>query len=368
MKISIDKHVLVKPLEQASKFISSKTLIPILGEILIQATSEGLYLTGGDDTRILRTKISDDDYQLIESGSITVSGKRITEIVKIMKGVIDIESKGLETKISNGKRAYDLPSMNPDEYPAFIEDIEGPSVEFDGKSLNDLVEETAFAASKEEKTPILMGLLVKFSENTVHVISTDRHRFSSSVRSVENMQDMQTIIEAATMKELMKIIAPTEKLKIKLLDSKLIIQTSSFIFCSRVLEGVYPDTSRIVPTTWLSNTKVDRQLFLEALESVWIIADEEKSKIVRMVVGENIELRASVEGVGKTSQSIDFIDFSGEGFNLSFNCKYVLDAVKSITSKELTIAFTGKMSPIIFRGTDDERNFRIVLPYRTTEV
>ncbi|MEK4451591.1 DNA polymerase III subunit beta [Paenibacillus sp. FSL L8-0506] len=368
MKVSIDKHILIKPLEQASKFISSNTIIPILAEILIQATPDGLYLTGGNDTQVLRTKISDEDYQLISPGSVTVNGKRITEIVKKMKGVIDIESKGLETKISSGQKAYDLPSMDPDEYPKFVEDTGGQNVEFDGKSLGDLVKETAFAASTQETTPVLMGLRFKFSESTIHVMSTDRHRLSSSARAVENMQDMQIIVGAKTMTELMKIIEPDQKITIKLLDSKLLIQTPDFIFVSRVLEGAYPDTDRIVPTTWLTKIKVNREQFLEALESVWIIAEEEKTKLIRMDVSKVIELKASVEGVGKTSQTVEFKEFSGEEFKIAVNCKYVLDAVKSITTEEMTIIFTGRMSPIILKGSDDERNFRIVLPYRTTEV
>lgn len=367
MKISIDKHILIKPLEQASKFISSNTVIPILAEILIQATPDGLFLTGGNDTQVLRTVINNDDYQLIHPGSVTVSGKRITEIVKKMKGVIDIESKGLETVVSSGSKAYDLPSLSPDEYPQFAEDIEGPSVEFDGKSLDDLVKETAFAASKEETTPVLMGLRFKFSENTIHVMSTDRHRLSSSARMVENMQEMQVIVGAKTMTELMKIIEPSQKIKIKFSDSKLIIKTPDFIFVSKVLEGAYPDTDRIVPTKWLTKIKVNREDFLEALESVWIIAEEEKTKLIRIDVGEKVELKASVEGVGKTSQNVDFKELNGEKFKIAVNCKYLLDAVKSITTEEMTIVFTGRMSPIILKGNDDERNFRIVLPYRTTE-
>lgn len=104
MKISIDKHILQKSLEQAVKFLPKKNVFPILGEFLFEATEDGLYITGGDGTQFLQSKIDSDDYQLINLGSATIPGKRIVDIVKVMKGVIDIETKGSETEILSGRK------------------------------------------------------------------------------------------------------------------------------------------------------------------------------------------------------------------------------------------------------------------------
>lgn len=365
MKISIDKHILANPIEQATKFISSKNIVPILSEVLIQATPEGLFITGGDGVQFLQTKIADDDYQLIEPGTITMPGKRIAEIVKKMKGVIDIESERLQTKITSKSGDYDLPSLDFEEYPEFINEQPGPTVEIEGETLIRLVEETEYAASTEEATPILMGLRFKFHEDTITVTGTNRHKLSSSVRTIENLQDMQVVVGAKTMKELTKIIEPKERISIRLVDSKLIVNTSKFVFYSRVLEGAYPDVDRLIPNNILSEVKVEREQFLDALEAVWIIAEVDKTKMVRMEVGKMLELKANVSGVGKANRLIDILEIQGESFATAFNCKYVLEAVKSINTNEILITFTGKLSPIVFRGTDDERNYRIVLPYRT---
>ena len=365
MKISIDKHILANPIEQATKFISSKNIIPILAEILIQATPTGLYITGGDGNQFLQTRIDSDDYQLIEPGAITMPGKRIAEIVKKMKGVIDIESKGLETKVSSKNCDYDLPSLEPEEYPHFIGDLSGPAVEIDGETFIHLVEDTAYAASKKEETPILMGLRFKFHDNTISATSTDRHRLSSSVRIADNEQDMQIVVGAKTMVELSRLIEPKEKISIYLIDSKFIVKTPQFVFFSRVLEGAYPDVDRIIPTNIVSVVLVDREQFLDALDGIWIIAEADKTKMIKVIVGKTIELKANVTGVGKANRFVDILEFRGEEFTTSLNCKYIIDAVKSISTKEISITYTGRMSAIVLRGTDDDRNFRIVLPYRT---
>ncbi|GGF73232.1 DNA polymerase III subunit beta [Paenibacillus albidus] len=368
MKISIDKHILYKPLEQAAKFLPSKTVIPILGELLFEAKPEGLYITGGNGMQFLRTKIEPDDYQLIKAGSVTIPGSRITEIVKAMKGVIDIETSGHETEIKSGRKKYDLPSLEADEYPEFIEDPEGASVEIEGKTLKVLVKETAYAASEREETPILTGLRLRFQDNMINVTSTDRHRLSSSVQVADNVLDMQIIVGAKTMSDLMKLIAPEEKISIKLVQSKLVVVTKNFIFCSRVLEGAYPDVDRIVPTSYLSTVRVNRDSMIEALQSVKIIVKDEKSKLTRMYVGEIIELKAAAEGVGKVNEFVDIISLQGEGFKVAFNGEYVLEAAESINSKEIIIGYSGMTNPILIKDADDERNYRIVLPYRTTEV
>lgn len=369
MKISIDKHVLQKSLEQAVKFLPKKNVFPILGEFLFEAKEDGLYITGGDGTQFLQSKIDNDNYQLVNLGSATIPGKRIVDIVKIMKGVIDIETKGSETEILSGRKKYDLPSLDPEEYPEFMdENIEGESVELEGKALKVLVKETAYAASDNESTPILTGLRLKLYDNTINVTSTDRHRLSSSVQSSENLQDMQIVVGAKSMTDLMNLITPEEKISIKLVQSKFMVKTKDFIFCSRVLEGVYPDVDRIVPSSYLSTLRVNREEFIEALQSVKIIVKDEKSKLTKMFVDENIELKAKAEGVGKANEFVDVISLNGEGFKVAFNGEYVLEAAESINSKELIIGFSGQASPILIKDADDERNYRIVLPYRTTEV
>ncbi|WP_339248113.1 DNA polymerase III subunit beta [Paenibacillus sp. FSL R10-2796] len=368
MKISIDKHIFIKPLEQAAKFLPSKNVIPILAELLFEAKHDGLYITGGNGTQFLQSKIEPDDYQLIKPGSATIPGKRIAEIVKVMKGVIDIETVGFETEIKSGRKKYDLPGLDPEEYPQFIEDPEGASVELEGRALKVLVKETAYAASESDATPILTGLRVRFQDNMINVTSTDRHRLSSSVQVADNLIEMQIIVGAKTMSDLMNLIGPEEKLVIKLVQSKLVVATKNFIFCSRVLEGTYPDVDRMVPINYQSTLRVNRELLIDALQSVKIIIKDQKSKVTRMYVGEVIELKAAAEGVGKVNEFVDIISLQGKGFKVAFNGEYFLEAADSINSKELIIGYSGMTNPILIKDADDERNYRIVLPYRTTEV
>ncbi|MCL6605524.1 MAG: DNA polymerase III subunit beta [Paenibacillus sp.] len=368
MIISIDKHILSKPLEQAAKFISSKSVLPIMAEIHFKADSEGLFITGGNGFQFLRTKIDSDDFQLIKPGAITISGKRISEVVKVMKGVIDIDSSGLETTVKNDRKKYQLPGMDPNEYPEINDDTGETTLILDGRSLKGIVKDTAYAAYEKEDKPILMGLLLKVKNNLINITSTDRHRLSSSVREAETLEDMQIVVGAKTMSELMNLIVPEEKIEIKFQDSKFIVKTKDFIFFSRVLDGAFPDTERITPTNFETTIIVDREELIEALGGLKVIFKDEKAKLIKMFVGESIELKAEAEGVGKADELIDIISIQGNSFRIAYNGEYALEAAESIHSKQLIIGYSGPTSPMKFSDADDERNFCIILPYRIAGV
>lgn len=367
MKVSIDKHVFQKPLEQADKFVPAKSTIPILSELLIEANEEGLFITGGDSHQFLKTKIDIDDLQVIEPGRITLSSKKIVEIVKKMKGVIDIESSDNTVFVSNGKKKYEMESLDPEEYPHFKEANGEDAIKIDGRSFLDLIRETAYSAHDKEDNVILTGLSLNINNNLMNLTGTNRHRLSSSVRTIESDRELTTIISARTLSELAKLISTEDKLDITVQETEFFVKKEGLTFYSRVLEGMYPNLDRIVPSTLTTAIKVKKDDLIEALEGVFIIVSDGAQKLIKMVVTDKIELKSVAQGVGKASETIDYSEIRGEGFKVSFNGKYVLDAVRSINSNEVLIGYTGIVSPIIFRDTNDERNYRIVLPFRTAE-
>lgn len=370
MKISIDQHVLLKPLEQADKFVSTKTTIPILSEVLLEANEDGLTITGGDGFQYLRTKVGIDDLQVIEPGTITLQSKKIVEIAKKIKGVIDIKSNGTEVLVSGNRKNYEMESLDPEEYPQF-KNVSGSSVtKIDGRTFISLIKETSYAAHDKEDNPILTGLRLRVESNLLSFTATNRHRLAYSVKQLEDADEFTTVIGARALSELSKLIAGSEEIEIYLNGSEFHAKTKEFTFFSRVLEGAYPAVDRIYPQHFATTMTVHKDNFLDALEGAFIIVKDEKQKLVRMIVDEDrIELRSKASGVGKASEVIETEHIHGDKFQVSFNGQYALDAIKSINSEEIWIGCTGLTSPIVFKGTPDDQNqsYRVILPYRVTE-
>lgn len=366
MKISIDKSVLWKALEQVSKVISNRTIIPVLSEILVIANEEGLSMTGGDGHVFLRTKIPVDDFQLIRSGSVTIPGKRFTEIVKKLKDVVDLSVDGTKIHINSGRSKFEMSGLDPDEYPIFEEEL-GRTVKLTGQTLRELVSKTFFATYTKEDAAILTGLRLRSSKDAIEVTGTDRNRLSQTSGAVEEGFDFETVVGAASLRELVKIIPDKDKMNVSFFKGKLIVKTDDFVYSSRVLEGLYPDVDRILPTDFSSSVTVNTQDFIDALEGVDIIAKEQKNNLVRMRVGaEELELISKSDN-GTACEYVNVKNLNGDPFGISFNVAFALSAIKTIDSTETTINFTSKTGPFVFKGVGNDTDTHLILPYRTRE-
>ncbi|MEC0140448.1 DNA polymerase III subunit beta [Paenibacillus macerans] len=363
MKISIDKSILWRALDQVSKVMSTRTIIPILSEILVIANDEGLSLTGGDGDVYLRTKIAADDFQLIRPGSVTIPGRRFLDIVKKLKDVIDITVDGTMIGIKSGRSQFEMVGMEPEEYPSFDGEL-GQTVKITGQTLKDLVSKTSFATYTKEDAPILTGLRIRSTEEGIEVTGTDRHRLSKTSGISEDGFEFETVVGASALNELIKIIPDKEKVNLSFFKGKFIVNTDSFVFSSRVLEGPYPDVDSITPRIFVSEVTVNTQELIDALEGVDIFAKEQKMCLVKMKAGEEIEL-ISESDKGKANEFVSIKELKGEEFRIAFNAKFALSALKSIDTQETTINYTGRMSPLVIKGLGNETDTHLILPYRT---
>ncbi|MDR0269602.1 DNA polymerase III subunit beta [Paenibacillus sp.] len=363
MKISIDKSILWKPLDQVSKVLSTKNIMPILSEILIEVNENGLSMIGGDGTVFLKSMISPDDFQMIRSGSITIPGKRLVEIVKKLKDVIDISVDGHQITIKSGRSKFEMSGMDAEEYPKMEHEL-GQIISVSGQTIKELITKTIFAVYTKEDAPILTGLRISLSENGIEATGTDRHRLSKTAEKIEDGFDFTTVVGAGSLNELIKIIPDKEKVNISFYKDRFIVQTESFVFSSRVLEGAYPDVDRMTPTNFQTVVTVKTQEFIEALKGVDIIAKEHKTNLVKMIVEDEIELFAESDQ-GKANEFAEIIHMDGDRLRISFNAKFALSALEVIESEEITINYNGKHEPIVFKGVGNETDIHLILPYRT---
>lgn len=172
-----------------------------------------------------------------------------------------------------------------------------------------------------------------------------------------------------TLNELSKIIPDQNMLvDIVVADNQVLFKIDKVLFYSRILDGIYPDTSRIIPTTYKTELTLDTKKLSESIDRAYLLSREEKTNIVRMQTLDQggIEISSSSSELGKVREELEVIDFKGEPLKISFNSKYMLDVLKVIESEQLVIAFTGMMSPIILKPLDQTNSLYIILPYRTT--
>ena len=263
--------------------------------------------------------------------------------------------------------------LDPEEFPVLPSIVENEVLRIPGDLLKTMVRQTVLAASVSEQTPILTGVLWQFQDGgELKFVATDRHRLASRTASVETEPGFKfhnVVIAAKTLVELSKLVPEQNALvDIVVADSQVLFRLGSLLFYTRILDGAYPDTSKIIPQQFKTELVLETKNVMDAIDRAYLMSSEEKTNIVRLITLEDgtIEISSSSTELGRVTEQLEPKQLSGDPLRIAFNSKYMLDVLKVIDSEQIFFGFTGPMSPIIIRPLDHAYSLYVILPYRTT--
>jgi DNA polymerase-3 subunit beta len=378
MKLTILRNELNDAIQHVSKAVASRTTIPILSGIKLEASMTGVTLTASD------TDISIQSFIPLETpnktigtvertGSVVLTAKFFVEIVKkLPHEEVHIEvGERFQTRITSGATEIQLVGLDPEEFPILPTVQEDQVVSIPGDLLRDMIRQTVFAVTTNESTPILTGVLWNLQEGIYKFVATDRHRLASRTAMVElyDVRFSNIVISGKTLNELAKIV-PDQNVMVDIVvaDNQVLFKLGNVLFYSRMLDGTYPDTSKIIPQSFKTELVLNTKALSDAIDRAYLLSREEKTNIVRLITTDDggIEISSSSSELGKVTEQLTVTELRGEPLKIAFNSKYMLDVLKVIDSEELFIGFNGAMSPIIIRPSDHENSLHLILPYRTT--
>ncbi|MED4600602.1 DNA polymerase III subunit beta [Paenibacillus validus] len=379
MKLTVLKEFLNESIQHVNKAISNKTTIPILTGIKIDVDSSGMTLTASDTDISIQSFIpmEKNDLQVIDlkqSGSVVLPSKFFVEIIrKLPAQHVEIEVKEqFQTIIRSGSSEIQLMGLDPEEYPIMPGIEESKRIQIPSDVLKTMIKQTSFAVSTSEATPILTGILWTIANGKLKFIACDRHRLASRETSIDTEEGFvlnNVAISGKTLNELSKIL-PDQNVLIDVVfaDNQVLFKMSSILFYTRILDGTYPDTSKLIPQSYQTQLVVQTDDLVDAIDRAYLLSREDKSNIVKLVMRDDqtIEISSSSSELGKVTEDLTTIRLTGELLRISFNSKYMLDALKVMDSEQIHIGFTGAMQPIIIRPDENASLLQLILPYRTT--
>ncbi|MBU5673726.1 DNA polymerase III subunit beta [Paenibacillus brevis] len=379
MKIRVLKHDLNESIQHVAKAISSRTTIPILTGIKLEVNFQGMTLTASDTDISIQAFIPAEDQnkqivQVERPGSVVLPAKFFVEMIKkLPSSEIEMEvQEGFKTQIRSGSTDIQMVGLDPEEFPVLPSIEENQVISMPGDLLKNMIKQTVFSISSNETSPILTGVLWSLSENQFKFVATDRHRLASRTAELSNEDQVRfsnIVIAGKTLNELSKIVPDQNTIvDIVVADNQVLFKIDRVLFYTRILDGTYPDTSKIIPTTYKTELVLDTKKLSDSIDRAYLLSREEKTNIVRLQTMDNgsIEISSSSSELGKVTEQLDLAEFTGEQVRISFNSKYMLDVLKVVESEQLHIGFTGAMSPIIIKPMDDTKSLYLILPYRTT--
>ena len=268
MKLSILKNELNEAIQNVSRAISSRTTIPILTGIKVDVTFQGVTLTASDTDISIQSFIPiEDDRQTIvqveRPGSVVLPAKFFVEIIKKLPSQhIEIEMQDqFQTLLRAGSAEIQMVGLDPEEYPVLPSIEEEQVFSVNGDLLKTMIKQTVFAISTNETTPILTGVLWNLQDGELKFVATDRHRLASRAAHIEVDTEIRfhnIVISGKTMNELSKIIPDQNTMvDIVVADNQVLFKIDHVLFYSRILDGTYPDTSRIIPNQYKTELVLD---------------------------------------------------------------------------------------------------------------
>ncbi len=372
MRFVIARDEFLKGLQTASRAVGSKNAIPVLSNLKLDLTEEGLFITGSNNDLTIRTMIPYriNDLEVIrdyKEGSTLISSKIITEIARkidspeIKFDVIDSTIAVISDNISEFK----INCIRPEEYPDLDLSAEGTSLVLSNADFATLIEQTAFAASTKEQRPILTAINLVAELGTLTATATDSARLARKTLTIDPNVFFTANITAKMMMEVARLAEGTSTIEIAVSEKKALFSFGRTVVAARLLSGDFPNTKNIIPRNINYSLRVNSQDMIKAIDRASLLSIE-RENVVSLTMSENgVEVSSKSSQIGSASDRLTNFRYDGQALSISFNKEFVLAAIRALGSPEVTLAFVAEMKPFVVRNDEDDTVVQVVTPMRT---
>jgi DNA polymerase-3 subunit beta len=373
MKFSIEKSEFLKGLGRIQAIVEKRTSMPILANVLLEATEKGeegeIQLAATDlEVGIRGTHQA----SVEETGGLTVLAKKLFEIIRELPD----EMVHLSTTqnsylgIECGRSKFTLAGTPTEEYPTLPNFDAKKTVPIQTGVLGSMIERTLYAASMDETRYNLNGVYLEVLKETgrIRMVATDGHRLSLIERTPgEDLSSLGdgVIIPRKGLSELKRLVDEdgSDEIELAFEANHGLARRGRVTLSIRLIEGEFPNYDQVIPTELNRRIKLPCDTLIQALRRVALLSSE-RSRAVKLEISDGkLAISSNNPDLGDAHEEID-IDFSGETLSIGFNARYLLDALGSMRAKEVFLGLQDELSPAKILPTDDEDSFAVVMPMR----
>ena len=375
MKFTVNRNLFVDNLNNVMHAISSRATIPILSGIKLNLTEDELILTGSDTEISIEIHIPVSEDLTVEStGTVVLPARFFSEIIRRLPGKeFSLEVKeSFQTQIISENSEFIINGLDANNYPRLPEIADESSFVISGKTFREIINETQFAVATQESRLVLTGVHFNFSSDKIHAVATDSHRLSSRALTLENGPQVKTdlIIPGKSLLELARIIGETDpEIKVCPGENQVLFEIGNILFYSRLLEGSYPDTERLIPTESTTTVEFDLAELSSALDRASLLTHAGRNNVVDLTLDtENQTAKLSGESaeIGNVEEDVSFKKLEGNNLKISFNPDYLRDALRASVTDAVVMDFTQPLRPFTVNPDKDEIDFvQLITPVRT---
>lgn len=369
MKATIERATLLKSLGHVQSVVERRNTIPILSNVLIEAVD-------GGGLRLMATDLDLQVDETIEAnvqqaGATTVSAHTLFDIARKLPEGAQVELTASEGKmlVVAGRARFNLATLPREDFPVIAEGDLPTRFELPAATLRQIIDKTRFAISTEETRYYLNGIFIHVSDETQPVLkaaATDGHRLARvTVPRPEGAAGMpDVIIPRKCVAELRKLLDEVDgSVDVSLSESKIRFGLGNAILTSKLIDGTFPDYSRVIPTANDKLLKIDPKSFMEGVDRVATIASE-KTRAVKLALDKDkITLSVTSPENGTAAEEVPG-DYNAPGFEIGFNARYLLDILGQIEGDTVEVHLADAAAPTLLRENDKAPALYVLMPMR----
>jgi len=365
MKFSIGKDAIQGELQLLQGIVEKRNTMPILANILVNASENEVQLIGTDLEVGLKTHFP---AHIDEPGSITISGKKLFEIVRSLAGDKDVifhESDSLVMEISSGESQFKVLCLPKEDYPQVPEPKFERQIVLPLESIKDMIDRVYFAITQEQRY-YLNGALMILKDKSVELVSTDGHRLAYTALSLDDLHldsEISGIVSKKTLSELRKF--EDEKLAFDLDENNLFFRVANRTLISRIIEGKFPNYEAVIPQDNSGIMIVSRDEMTDAIRRVSLLSTERSKGIKLNLSKGQISLFSSNPEIGEARDRVN-ADYEGDELEIGFNAQYLLDFLGTIKSEKIRIELKDENSAVLMMPDAEEgiRYLYVLMPMK----
>ncbi len=365
MKLSTSRESLLKPLQAVIGVVERRQTMPVLANVLLQASDNTLSITATDlEVELVATNEVD---SIEVPGDITVPGRKLLDICRALPeaATVTISLKGDRLNVQSGRSKFVLSTLPATEFPV-VEDINADrQLTISQTNLRRLLDKTHFSMAQQDVRYYLNGLLLETGGGKIRAVATDGHRLALCDIALEGADGAksQVIVPRKGVLELQRLLDGDEDVQITLGSNHIRINVGNIRFTSKLIDGRFPDYDRVIPETKSNVVKSSKDALRQCLQRAAILSNE-KYRGVRLEFHKgNIRIHANNPDQEEAEDELE-VDYTGEEMEIGFNVNYLLDALAAVDDDNVEVGLLDPSSSCVLRAPGDDGSLYVVMPMR----
>jgi DNA polymerase-3 subunit beta len=365
MRFSIQREALLKPVGQVVGVVERRHTLPVLANLLVVVSSEGVSFTGTDLEVEMMARAQGEN---LEPGETTIPARKLFEICRALPdgARIDVKHSGDRVTLSAGRSRFTLATLSASEFPQ-VDAIDFlDRISLAEGSLKELLDRTAFAMANQDVRYYLNGTMLELREDLLRCVATDGHRLATcdTVVSLPGAAKRQLIIPRKGVLELQRLLEAGEgTVEVEFGRNHLRVRRSDFVFTTKLIDGRFPDYEAVIPIGADKQVTVGREMLRAALQRAAILSNEKYRGVKFEVEPNRLRIVAHNPEQEEAVEEVEVITSVG-GLSVGFNVNYVLDALGALRGEETLLSLRDGNSSCLIRDADNDRARHVVMPLR----